>query len=103
LGWEGWLGGIWLWPLGNLHTWENGCMGLKKNYMDVFGQHTIGKNFSSSACNQNKLYIYIYVPLKLICTFLWKKPHITLYKPLRVDEHFWNSTTNVKGYSSITQ
>ncbi len=59
MGWEGWLGGIWLWPLGNLHTLENGCMGLKNNYMDVFGQHTIGKNFSSIACNQNKLYIYI--------------------------------------------
>jgi hypothetical protein len=72
--------------------------------MDVFGQHTIGKNFSSSACNQNKFKNKIkYVPLKLVCTFLLKNPHITLYKPLRVDEHFWNSTTNVKGYSSITQ
>jgi hypothetical protein len=53
LGWEGCPGGIW--PLNNLHTWENGCMGLKNNYMDVFDQHTIGKKNSSSAYNQNKI------------------------------------------------
>jgi hypothetical protein len=66
-------------------------MGLKTNYMDVFGQHTIGKNFFSSAYNQNKLKNKIkYVPSKHVCTFLFFKPHIALYMHLGVDEHFWN-------------
>jgi hypothetical protein len=31
--------------------------GIKKLYMDVFGQYTIGKYFSSSAYNKNKIKI----------------------------------------------